>query len=85
VFKYHAIRTYGEVETQLHTFVTSALEGGEWSASHTGYFTPGGKSYRSPLDGRLGGPHSQPRRGDEEKKSLHFPCRELNLVVQPVA
>jgi len=27
------------VEVQLHTFLTSALAGGEWSASHPGRFS----------------------------------------------
>jgi hypothetical protein len=29
------------VEVYLHLFLTSALDGGEWSASRTGRFTPG--------------------------------------------
>jgi hypothetical protein len=29
------------VEVQLHAFLTSALDGSEWSASHPGLFTPG--------------------------------------------
>jgi len=33
--------TYGGVEVQLHTFLTSALGGGEWSVLHPGYFIPG--------------------------------------------
>jgi len=28
------------VKVQLHTFLTSALDGGEWSASCPGRFTP---------------------------------------------
>jgi hypothetical protein len=28
------------VEVQLHTFLISALDGGEWSVSHPGRFTP---------------------------------------------
>jgi hypothetical protein len=31
---------YWWVEAQLHTFLTSALDGGEWSASRPGRFTP---------------------------------------------
>jgi len=27
------------VEAKFHVFLTSALDGGEWSASHTGRFT----------------------------------------------
>jgi hypothetical protein len=51
--KHHAMKTnsilnqtssYGYVlgmEVQLHAFLTSALNGGEWSTSHPGRFTPG--------------------------------------------
>jgi hypothetical protein len=33
--------TYGRVDVWTHVFLTSALVGGEWSASHPGRFTPG--------------------------------------------
>jgi len=29
------------VEVYLHAFLTAAIDGGEWSASHLGRFTPG--------------------------------------------
>jgi hypothetical protein len=32
---------YGEVDVQIHVFLTSALVGDEWSASHPGRFTLG--------------------------------------------
>jgi hypothetical protein len=31
--RHHAIKTYWEVEVYLHAFLTSALDGGEWSTS----------------------------------------------------
>jgi len=31
----------GGVEVQLHAFLTSELDGGEWSASRSERFTPG--------------------------------------------
>jgi hypothetical protein len=31
---------YGGVEIELHTFLTSALDGHEWAVSHHGHFTP---------------------------------------------
>jgi hypothetical protein len=40
-------------------FLTSVLDGGEWSVSLLGRFTPSGKSPFSPLDRRLGGPQSR--------------------------
>jgi hypothetical protein len=37
------MKTYGEVAVQIHVFLTSALVGGEWSASLPARFTPGEK------------------------------------------
>jgi len=34
------MKTRGKVEVQLHAFLTSALDGGELSASRPGRFTP---------------------------------------------
>jgi hypothetical protein len=52
-------------------FSTSALDGGEWSASGPGVIIFGGEP-RYPLDRRLGGPHSGPG------------CREVtNLLPLP--
>jgi hypothetical protein len=39
--KYHTMKTYGELVGWPHVFLTSALEGGERSASHPGRFIPG--------------------------------------------
>jgi hypothetical protein len=49
--------------------LTSALDGGEWSASRPSCFTPPGKSPWYPLDRRLGGLQSRSGRGGEEKYS----------------
>jgi hypothetical protein len=35
------MKAYGGVDVQIHIFLTSALAGGEWSASYPGHFTPG--------------------------------------------
>jgi hypothetical protein len=35
------MKAYGGVNAQIHTFLTSALDGGEWSDSLLGHFTPG--------------------------------------------
>jgi hypothetical protein len=32
---------YGGVDVKIHVFLTSALDGGEWSVSRTGRFIPG--------------------------------------------
>jgi hypothetical protein len=42
------MKTYGGVDVHIHIFLTSALVGGEWSASRPCRFTPG-KSPRYPL------------------------------------
>jgi hypothetical protein len=47
--------------------LTSALDGGEWSASRSGRFTQG-KSPRYPLDRRLGGPQSRSGHGMVKRK-----------------
>jgi hypothetical protein len=36
------MKTYGEVDVQIHVFLTSELVGGEWSALRSGRFTSGG-------------------------------------------
>jgi hypothetical protein len=41
LIKHYAMKAYGGVDVQIHIFLTSALVGGEWSASRSGRFTPG--------------------------------------------
>jgi hypothetical protein len=36
----HAMKAYWGGEIQFHAFLTSALDGGEWSVSRAGGFTP---------------------------------------------
>jgi len=38
-FPVHAMKTYNGVEVDIPSFLTSALEGGEWSASRSGRLT----------------------------------------------
>jgi hypothetical protein len=66
---HHSMKTYWGVEVQLHTFLTSVLDGGEWSNSRPGRFIPGRKNPRYLLDRRLGGPQSWCGRSGEEKNS----------------
>jgi hypothetical protein len=35
------MKAYGGVDVYIHVFLTSALVGGEWSASRLGRLTPG--------------------------------------------
>jgi hypothetical protein len=52
--KHHAMKTYWGVEVYSSTaFLTSTLDGGEWSASRSGRFTPQGKSPYYPSGRRL--------------------------------
>jgi hypothetical protein len=64
--------------------LTSALDGGEWSASRPGRFTPR-KSPWYPLDRRLDGPQNRSGYGGEEKNSQALLGLEppiLQLVAQ---
>jgi hypothetical protein len=57
-------------------FLTSVLDGCEWSASRPCHYTRGKRAPRYPLDRRLGGPHIQSGRCGEEK-NLALPGLEL--------
>jgi hypothetical protein len=61
-----------EVEVQLHAFLPSALDGGEWSVLHPGRFIP----IRNTQAGGWVG-HKIWHRG-EEKQSFPRPCQESN-------
>jgi hypothetical protein len=73
------MKSIGGVEVQLYEFLTSALDGGRWSASCSGRFTYRGKSPRYPLDRRLGGPQNRSGHGGEEKNSHNCTRPELIL------
>jgi hypothetical protein len=60
------MKAYGGVGVSIHTFLTSALAGGDWSALHPGGFTPGERP-PYPLDRRVDGPQSRSGRRGEEK------------------
>jgi hypothetical protein len=59
------------------SFLTSTLDGCEWSAVRLGRFTLRRKSPLFPLDRRLGGSQSQSGRCEGEKNLLHLPEVEL--------
>jgi hypothetical protein len=54
----HAVEALGGGERRYssYSYLTSALDGGEWSASRPGRALPPGKEPRFPLNRRLGGP-----------------------------
>jgi hypothetical protein len=64
--KHYTVKTYGRVNVLTRVFLTSALFGGERSASRPRHFTPG-KNSREPLDRVLGGPQSRSGQHGEEK------------------
>jgi len=53
------------MEVQFNAFLTSETDGGEWSASRSGHFTPRAR------------PQRRSERGDEEKEFLLLPGVEL--------
>ena len=57
----------------MTAFLTSALDGGGWSASRTGRFTPGKKSSGTHRIGRSVGPQGPSGRFGEEKNVSHMP------------
>jgi len=71
------------VEIQLHTFLTSALDGSQLHAPST--LPPGKQPPWYSLDRRLGGPQSRSGCGDDEKNSFTAPTENQTLVVQTTA
>jgi hypothetical protein len=72
------------VDVQIHILLTSALDGGEWSASRSARFTPGEKS---PCTDRIGGWVSL-RVGlgaVEKRKILTLPGLELGPLGLPAS
>jgi hypothetical protein len=78
------MKAYGGVDVYIHIFLTSALAGGEWSASRPGCFTSG---ERAPGTHWIGG-WVDPRAGLDDVKRKFLTQRDSNSdpsVVQPVA
>jgi hypothetical protein len=68
------MKTYGGVDVYIHVFFTSALVGGEWSASRPSRFTP---EERAPGNQWIGG-WVGPRAGLDamEERIISCLCRE---------
>jgi hypothetical protein len=78
------MKAHGGVDVWYHIFLTSALVGGEWSASHPGRFTPG---ERDPGTHWIGG-WVDPRAGLEDvekRKFLTIPGLELQPFGRPAS
>jgi len=71
------MKTYKGVEVEFHAFLTLALDGGAYSASLSGRFSPENRP-RFQLDKRMGGLHSRSERDVEETTG------NRNLTIQPV-
>jgi hypothetical protein len=73
------MKAHGGVDVWMHIFLTSALVGGEWSASSPGRFTPG---ERAPATHWVGG-WVGPRAGlddVEKRKFLTLPGLDLRAT-----
>jgi hypothetical protein len=78
------MKTYGGVDVYTRVFLTSALVGGEWSASRPGHFTPG---ERDPGTRWIGGWMGPGTVMDYMEKGKSFPYRDSNSdlsTVRPV-
>jgi hypothetical protein len=76
------MKAYGGVNVQIYIFLTSALAGGEWSASRPGRITP---DERVPGTHWLGG-WVGPRAGVDDvdkRKFLSLPGLELRPLGRP--
>ena len=70
-------------EVLLYSFLTLAMDGGEWSASHCVWFAAGKEPFYL-LNGRLGGVQGWSIHVGEEKNVLHQP-RFKPQIVQTIA
>jgi len=67
------MKTYMGVESQLHAFLNSALDGGEWLISRSGSFTLGARIADTNWIGGWMGPRVDLDTGCKEKRSLPLP------------
>jgi hypothetical protein len=84
--KHHAMKAYGGVDVYRHAFLTSALDGGEWSASRLGRFTPRERAHGTHWVGGWVGPKTV--LDAMVKRKIPRPRRESNPrtpIVQPIA
>jgi hypothetical protein len=61
------MKSYGGVHVEIRILLTSALVGGEWSATRYGCFNPQGNNPQYLFDRRLGEPQSRSGRRGQEK------------------
>jgi hypothetical protein len=73
------MKTYGGVDVEINTFLTSALVGGEWSASLPGRFAPGTHWIGSLVDPGAGLDDVEKTLPRLELRSLGRPARRQSL------
>jgi hypothetical protein len=56
IIKHYTMKIYGRVDSLIHVFLTSALDGDEWSASRPDPFTSVERAHRTHWIGRWVGP-----------------------------
>jgi hypothetical protein len=76
------MKAYGEVDVCSHIFLTSAVVGGEGSASRPGRFTPAERAPCSQWIGGWIGPRASLDDG-EKSKFLTLPGLELRHLCRP--
>jgi hypothetical protein len=76
------MKAYGGVDVQIQIFLTSALVGGEWSASRPSRFTP---KERAPGNHWIGGwvDHRTGLNDMEKRKFLTLPGLKLRPIGHP--
>jgi hypothetical protein len=76
------MKAYEGVDISIHLFLTSALVGGEWSASRHSRFTPGKRASGTHWIGGCGG-HTAGLDDVEKRKFLNLPGLELRPLGRP--
>jgi hypothetical protein len=82
----HAMKAYGGVVVELHSFLTSALDEGDWLVSLTGRFNPGERAICTHCLRSWVGPSAGPDASEKIKNICH--CWQSNhdpSVIKPEA
>ena len=68
----HAVTAYERAEVQLHSFLISALAGGEWSDLLPGRFTHRVRAHKTQFSGKEREPQSASRRFGDESQGTRY-------------
>jgi hypothetical protein len=80
--KHYDMKAYGGVDVWIHSFLTSALLGGKWSAPRTGRFTTRERAHSTHCIGGWVDPRAC-LEDVEKRKFLNLPGLELRLLGRP--